>query len=273
VRLGERVALGGGVDLQRPEATLANMIDFGSVGAAFGLPLAPQQHDGKVEFTGSDWAAGFDIGMMIDASPRTRFGVTYRSEVEHQLDGEADFTLPAAAGALTAGGRLFADTGARVTLPMPHEISTSASHRVGNQWTLLTDVTWTRWSAFRELAVTFDNPLQPPVRQDARWDNSLRVAGGALARVGERWSLRGGAAYETTPVPDATRTPRLPERNHTWLATSATYGGDRWHWDVHFTHLITPDAPIAIDDAAAGALRGTVHWRLNIAGVSATIRF
>jgi long-chain fatty acid transport protein len=138
---------------------------------------------------------------------------------------------------------------------------------------MLGDVTWTRWSAFRELVVTFDNPLQPAVRQAASWNNSTRVAGGARVQASDGWTLRGGAAHETTPVPDATRTPRLPEGAHTWLAGGATYSGARWQWDVSVTHLITPDAPIALGDPAAGTLRGTVHWRLTIAGVSATLRF
>ncbi|MGH9202912.1 MAG: OmpP1/FadL family transporter, partial [Vicinamibacterales bacterium] len=145
---------------------------------------------------------------------------------------------------------------------------------ITDAWTLLGDVTWTRWSSFRELRVTFDNALQPAVRQNADWDNSLRLAGGARVNVGERWSLRAGVAHETTPVPDATRTPRLPERDHTWLAGSVGYGrGGRWQWDAHFTHLMTPDAPIALQDPFAGSLRGAVHWRLNIIGVSATIQF
>jgi long-chain fatty acid transport protein len=273
VRLSDRVSIGGGIDLQRSSATIANMIDFGSLGAAVGLPLVPQQQDGRIQFSGTDWATGFDLGLRIDASSATRFGATYRSEIKHDLEGDADFTVPAAATPLTVGGLLFADTGAHVTLPMPHEVSVSGAHDLSDRWTLLGDFTYTRWSAFKELAVSFDNPLQPPIHQDASWDDSARVAGGVRVRATSKWALRAGAAHETTPVPDATRTPRLPERAHTWLSMSATYTGPRWQWDFSGTHLITPDAGLSLLDPFAGALHGDVHWRLSIGGVSATIRF
>ncbi len=274
VRLNDRVSIGGGFDLQRSSGTLANMIDFGSIGAAVGLPLTPQQQDGKVEFTGSDWAAGFDAGIAIDVTPRTRVGATYRAKTEARLEGEAAFTVPSAAAPLTGGGLLFATSGARTTLPMPHELSVSGSHEFRSGWVWLADMNWTKWSAFEELRLTFDNPFQPPVTQAANWDDSVRFATGFRAPFGERWSIRGGLAYETTPVPDATRTPRLPERDHTWLTTSASYKrGDRLQWDLMLAHLITPDAPLMTTDPAAGVLIGDVHWRLNLLGVSATIRF
>ncbi|MGH9382812.1 MAG: OmpP1/FadL family transporter [Vicinamibacterales bacterium] len=274
VRLNDAVALGFGLDVQRSQAVLANRIDFGSIGAASGLPLSPQGHDGKVEFTGSDWAAGFNAGLRWQASRRTAVGIAYRSQIEHALRGTADFTVPAAAGALTAGGRVFSDTEAEVILPMPHELSVSASHDLNRRWTLLGDATWTRWSSFKELRVTFENPAQPTIQQPANWRDSKRVAVGAKGALTDRWSFRTGAAYETAPVPAATRTPRLPEENHTWLSAGATYAGsNRWSFDAHVSHLITPDAAVSLTDPAAGQLIGDVHWRLTVAGVSVTRRF
>jgi long-chain fatty acid transport protein len=250
------------------------MIDFGSLGAAFGLPLTPQAHDGKVEFTGSDWAAGYDASLAWDASRTTRVGAAFRSRIDHRLDGTADFTVPAAAAALTAGGRLFSDTAAQSTLPMPSELSVSASHALEGGWTVLGDVTWTGWRAFRELRLSFDNVLQPEVRQPADWRNATRVAGGASKRVTASWTVRGGAAYEMTPVPDATRTPRLPEKNHTWLSGGASYASaGPVRLDAYLSHLITPDADINLIDPSAGTLSGTVHWRLTTFGLAASFHF
>jgi long-chain fatty acid transport protein len=270
---GKSLSVGFGLDFQRSDATLANMIDFGSIGAAAGLPVAPQRSDGRVEFKGGDWAAGFNAGLRWLPAERTGVGVSYRSNIDHELGGPADFTVPPEVAALTGGGRLFADTNARVLLPMPQELSVSAYQVLDERWTLLADATWTDWSRFKELHVSFDNALQPPVRQAANWRDSIRFAGGAKAEVADRWSLRMGAAYETTPVPDATRTPRLPEKGHFWLSGAGSYSiGDRWSLDVHVSHLITPDAAIVLSDPAAGQLTGSVHWRLSVFGVSATWR-
>lgn len=274
VRLSERWSVAAGLDLQRSTATLSNMVDFGSLGAAAGLPLVPQGSDGRIEFRGSDWAAGFDLSGWGDVTDDLRIGATYRSRIDHGLEGPADFDVPGEAAPLTAGGRVFADTEAAVTLPMPQEISVSAVHRLGDRWRLLADVNWTRWSVFEALEVAFENAAQPPVRQPADWDDSTRVALGANRTIGAHWTLRGGVAYETSPVPDATRGPRLPEDDHTWLSAGATYaGGGRWTLDAHVSHLITPDGVIDLVDPAAGRLRGAVHWRLTVIGLSGTWRF
>ena len=273
VRISDRVSAGFGVDVQRSTATLANMIDFGSIGTAVGVPLTPQGYDGRIEFKGYDWAAGWNGGLLWKTET-ARLGASFRSRIDHTLRGTADFTVPAGADVLTQGGRIFADTDARVTLPMPAELSVSASHNLPGTLTLLGDLTWTNWSVFKSLRVDFDNAFQPPVQQDASWNDSIRIAGGVRASAGPRWVVHTGIAYETTPVPDATRTARLPERAHTWLSGSASHAGSgRWRFDIHASHLLTPDAPIALSDPAAGSLAGTVHWRLTVIGVAAVVTF
>ena len=249
------------------------MIDFGSIGAAAGLPFAPQAHDGRIQFRGSDWAAGFDLSIAWDAARHTRVGAAYRSRVDHTLAGQADFTVPPEIRPLTAGG-LFTNSGAQTVLPMPTELSLSASRALQDGWLLLGDVTWSGWSRFRELRVTFDNPAQPEVRQPAAWNDNIRVAGGARKAVGPRWTLSGGAGYETTPVPDSTRNARLPEANHAWFSVGGTYQrSEARHVDVYYSHLVTPNAAIRLEDPSAGRLVGSVHSRVNVLGASVVFRF
>lgn len=272
VKLTERVSLGFGFDLQRSDTTLANMIDFGSLGAALGLPFTPQQHDGRIELEAGDWAAGYDLSVAWNVSQRARLGATYRSQIEHQLDGTADFTVPQEALALT-GGVLFSDTGAATTLPMPHELSVSAAYDIDARWTVVGDVTWTDWSRFQQLAVTFDNAAQPSVIQDALFDDSVRSAVGVVFKASDTWELRTGALYETSPVPDATRTPRLPEGDHSGFSLGGTYRmGRRAELDFSFSHLIPHDASIQLQDPAAGLLTGSVRWRLDILAVALTLK-
>jgi long-chain fatty acid transport protein len=260
-----------GLDVQHSTATLANMIDFGSIGAAVGVPLTPQGVDGSLRFTGEDWAAGWNAGILWQANSGLRAGAAYRSRIDHALHGTADFTVPPAAEPIA--GEAFADGSAAITLPMPAELSTSASYPLTPTWTILGDVTWTDWSRFTSLRLDFDDPTRPGLQQPANWNDSFRVALGASKQLTD-WVIRAGVAYETTPVPDATRTPRLPEADHTWISGSATYSGSRrWKIDLHVSHLITPDAAIRQVDAAAGTLDGSVHWRLTVIGAAIAVAF
>lgn len=274
VAVSPTLSLGLGVDLQRAQTTIASAIDFGSGGAALGLGLAPQAHDGAIEFTGTNWAVGVDASLLWEPSARTRVGLVYRSQVTHTFDGTADFTVPAPAAPLTAGGLVFADGAARTSLVMPHDVAISLSQAVSDRWTLFGDVAWAGWDAFQTLEVTFDNPAQPPLVQTHAWRNTWRGALGAEYRAGDRWTLRAGTAYEEAPVPDATRVPRLPERDHVWISAGATRRfSEALTMDLSWSNLRTPTARLGLTDPAAGTLAANVRWRLHIISVAANVSF
>jgi len=196
--------------LQRASTILANRIDFGSLAAAAGLPATPQGLDGGISFTATNWDVGFDLSAAWDAGLHTRIAATYRDLVSHSLDGQASFDVPAAVAPLT--GTAFRSTNATGVLPMPRELSLATAVDVGRagNLTIVGDLTWTDWSRFQALTLDFENPDQAPISQEARYTDSVRGAGGVIFRVNSRWTLRAGALFEDTPVPDATRTPRLP---------------------------------------------------------------
>jgi long-chain fatty acid transport protein len=269
VKVRPNLSLGFGLDVQTSRATLSSMIDFGSIGAAMGLGLAPQGQDGRLAFTGSAVAVGYDLSLLWQAADTTRVGVTYRSKVTHTLTGTADFTVPTAAAPLTGGGAVFTDTGATTSLPMPHDLSISLAQDLNDRWTIVGDVSWSGWSAFRTLGVSFDNPLQPAISQNHAWRNTMRGAFGGEYHPGDRWTWRAGGAYEMGPIPDATRGPRLPEENHLWLSAGGTRRlSPTTSIDVSYSNLRTRTAPLAIADPNAGTLASEVSWRLNVFGIS-----
>ena len=80
----------------------------------------------------------------------------------------------------------------------------------------MADLTWVRWSRFKELRIRFDNGVPDSVTPQ-NWDNNWRIAVGATYKLNEAWKLRAGLAYDQSPVDDAFRTPRIPDEDRTWL--------------------------------------------------------
>jgi long-chain fatty acid transport protein len=275
VRINDRFSLGFGLDVQRAAATLANRLDFGSFGAVLGLPLMPQGVDGGIEFKATNWGVGFDVSVASQLTSKARLAVTYREQVKHTLEGDATFDVPAAAALLTATGA-FRTTGAKAELPMPRELSLATAVDIGprGKWVLVADLTWTDWSQFETLTLTFNNPAQQTVAQNANFADSIRLAGGVIYRATSRWTFRAGGLYEKTPVPDATRTPRLPEENNLGFALGGTWRlRNGWDLDFSWSHLIPHDASIRLADPAAGTLVGTVRWRTDSIAIGTSFRF
>ncbi len=128
VKVNKHVSIGFGLDVQRSSTTLANRLDFGSLGSALDLPLAPQGADGGSELNASDWGFGFDLSAAWQIAPRARLTSTYRAQIKHTLQGTVKFDVPAAAAPIAASGA-FSATAATAVLPMPHELSIGTSVR------------------------------------------------------------------------------------------------------------------------------------------------
>ena len=103
------VSFGAGLIYERADVTLSKAIDFGTAICASGnpancfnpvYPFKPQQLDGGFEVNGDDSGIGYIFGMQVAPSDKLAIGLSYRSEISHNLSGTLDFTnVPAILGA------------------------------------------------------------------------------------------------------------------------------------------------------------------------------
>ena len=279
-RVSDRLSLGLSFNAQRALTEVSNAIDFGSACVGqFGagctaLGLSPQGADGRVRISGRDWAYGFNAGLLYEPVDGTRFGIAYRSRLDAVLRGSAVFTVPAQAAVLTAGGTLFRDTGASMKLVFPESLLLGAYHELSPRWAVQGGLIWTRWSRIRSFVVTFDNPLQPPVVQPQGWDDTLSVAVGATFRTAGAWTFRAGVARDGSPIPDRTRSPRLPGSDAWSFSVGAAYRlSEDVEVDVAYQRTFLDAAPIDLADPAAGRLVGEFDQELEVASVQLRWRF
>lgn len=274
-KLNDMVSLGAGVSLQYIDVELSQAIDFGTaclaspLGAAGCVPLGftPQARDGKATIKGNDWGYGFNLGALITPTSTSRVGIAYRSRIKHTLKGDASYDRPAGLPPALAASPRFTNTGASADVTLPESLSVSGYVDLDAKWALLGDVSWVRWSRFKELRVRFNNGAPDSLTVE-NWRNTVRVAIGANYRYNDAWKLRGGIAYDPTPVKDEFRTPRVPDADRTWLSFGAQYKpSPNDTWDFGYAHLFIKDAPINKSEAATGTLRGNYESNVNILSV------
>jgi long-chain fatty acid transport protein len=245
-RINRYLSVGGGISAQYIDAELKNAVDYGTINAAlgFGLPLAPQGADGKAKLEADDWAWGYNLGVLFELNENTRFGLTYRSKIEYDIDdGDAKFKTPAAAQPL-ADFLGLVDTEGSTEIDMPASASLSAYHKLSEKWAIMANVTWTEWSSWDELRVKFDSGAADNVTTND-WDDTFYYAIGATWYYSDQWTFRGGLAYDETPVPDAQRrTPRVPDDDRFWVSAGAGYEFlERWGLDFAGTYIWTDGDP------------------------------
>lgn len=129
------------------------------------------------------------------------------------------------------------------------------------------------WSSFDLLNIVngAGASIVPPTTEN--WDDSYRVALGANYRLNDRLTLRGGIAYDETPVSDQFRTARIPDEDRTWLAFGAQYRlSPSSLIDVGYAHLFVSDA--RIDETRGGLLlSGEYDSAVDILSVQLTHTF
>jgi len=286
-RIHKMFSIGAGVSVQYIDAELTQKIDFGTMDAALAggaYGLTPQGSDGKGEITGDDWAFGFNVGVLFEPTENTRFGLSYRSRIKYELEGEADFSYPNAAAAALAANPLVnaVDSDVDADITLPDSLSFSAYHQLTEHLAIMADVTWVNWSCLDELRIKFDSGADDSV-VTLKWENSFRYSIGATFQATEQLTLRTGVAYDETPVPSAKyRTPRVPDDDRIWLALGLSYQfTEMIGLDIGYTYIFAGDAEIKrIDTGAlgaentlAGSLVGDYNAYSNIISFQLSVKF
>lgn len=285
IRVLDSLSLGAGFDAQYAHVRLTNAIDLGTLCVtvegltpelcrAAGLP--PQSADASAKLVGDSWGFGWNVGVLWQPRPGTRIGATYRSRVQHDFGGGADFSVPAKARALVAPTGQLRDTSFRAPVQFPDSASLAAFQQLTPRLAVMADVTWTHWSRFSNISVDFANPRQTDLNEIEDWHDTFRGAIGLRFDPNERWSLRTGFAVDQATVSNARRLdPRIPDTDEYWLALGAGYQlTPALRVDAGYVHVFLPATSTRYADAVTGhVLRGGFSGYADLVGLQATLTF
>ena len=244
------LSLGAGVQVQYVETQLQNAVDFGLILGlnAGGDPAT----DGDANLRGDDIGYGYNAGILLEPFEGTRIGFSYRSEVNHSITGNVDVNTPAGSGGSSSATAQFTS---------PDIFRFGVHQDIGDEWALMADFSYTEWSDFEELRINIDGSPDNVTVED--WNNSIFVAIGATYKPKqiEGLTLRLGGAFDQSPIPDDTRTPRIPGNNRYWISTGVGYKPFEWaELTFSYTHVFVEDGDIdlSIADDPNNQLRGNL---------------
>lgn len=266
-KVTDKVRLGAGISLQYVDASLGM---GGTAPTDASLTKTTNVH-GQLEATSTAW--GWNAGILFTPVENVRLGLSYRSQIQHKaegdltIDGLAPLTVTPKDGQPTLVPlHLFNgtyDSGAIVSAPAWAMMS--AAWDVNSWLSLYATFRWTDWSSFESLKVdttALEGAIQNGISQlpdDVKpdvgavvgqmvegmsyirnnWRDTYLYSVGGDLRVNSFWTLRGGIAYETSPIQEReTRTAIIPDADRWWFSVGSTF-----HWtkdfqtDVGFSHL------------------------------------
>ena len=262
-KVNDQLSLGFGLSAMWAQAELSKAVNAGALG---------ERH---VTVKGDDWGFGYNLGAIYQATTDTRFSVAYRSKIDQHLDGDSRSTLTA----LNAIPNRTLNTNVTADVTLPESFSVSAFSHLNDTWDVMGDITWTRWSQFKELKIVRDNGTVLGTITPENWENTMRYSLGVNYRYSDAIKLRAGLAYDEEAISDKFRTARIPGNDRKWLAFGANWKmSPQSSFDIGYAHLFISDAKI--DDnqntvalGAAGRLRGDYEGSVDILSLQFTHNF
>jgi long-chain fatty acid transport protein len=165
---------------------------------------------------GFDW--GYNVALTYQPMKDTNIALTYRSNVDLHVSGDATNVLNT-----TASGRV--DSGVKVSIPVPAALNLGVAHTYSGNTTVEFVFERTMWSAYKNLDFDFDNsnvytPLQAPSPKNWKDSNTYRLG---LTHKYNDLTAMAGVAYDESPVPDSTLGYENPDSNGKIISLGGRY--------------------------------------------------
>ncbi len=209
----------------------------------------------NIKLEGSSKVAyGFNVGALINITPKLTLGVTYRSKVNISVEGgEAkvnyasgaakevvnaikSFSLPSqivgmldentlktVQKVVTDMDKISKLDGAKfnASMPIPAIFSAGLAYQPNEAWTITGEAQITNWSSYKTLSIDF-NTLEKPEISVKNYKNTVAVRAGAEYIVNNFITVRAGAYIDTPPVQMDNYNPETPSADTYGVTAGAT---------------------------------------------------
>ena len=220
---------------------------------------------------GDGWGVGYTLGATFKPFAGTELGVGYRSRITPEIDGTLSFGVPL--GPIPAGAY-----GVSLRLPVPESVNFGVRQRLSDRFTVAGTFEWTHWSILTSVPVV-GSPV-PGQAAPFFYQDGWLISLGAEYRWSPQLTLRAGLGYEQSPITDAIREVRNPDKDRKWGAIGLTYAvSERMSFDLSYAHYLPGNASIAIVPGNPNfglvglPFVGNVAGRLDIVSVGLNVRW
>lgn len=260
-----RIAIGGGVEYRRTRVILtANRLALN--------PFTNRIVDVANIRLASDYGddIGWNIGVLYKPSERWRVGASYRSDMDIDLNGDAEVNqIPTGNAQFDAivGSQLPPDQPISTTIPFPAIGLIGIAFSPNADWDIEFNISHMTWDRFKALTVNFETTPAAGFTRVQNWEDSSAYRLGVNHNATEMWDVRFGAVYDENPQPVEAVSPLLPDSDR----IGATFGTG-WHhgpfvadWSVMILHFKDRSTEGRNEEGFNGTYKtDAVLWSFNL---------
>lgn len=257
----DKFSVGAGVSAQYLQANMDQKVDI----AGFGPPTpSGPSYDTNMQNIVSDWGYGYNLGLAYNFTDATKMGLSYRSAVRHRPSGDLKIDYPSTLTAdqiQTLKNYGFENGKVRSNYDLPATYLWSLSQKINSNWNTMATIAYTNWSHYSQITLHYSTALAP-VAYDAKYHDSWRFALGTDYKINEKWVVRFGTAFDSSPTDDNNRQILFPDSNRFWLACGMGYTFTRdASLDLGYAHVFIQSGKV--NDTSVSFAAAKVNGNYN----------
>ncbi len=221
-RVNDKLSLAAGIEVSGAVVELEQGYNLGAAGYV----------NSSLKNEGISYALGFNLAAHLRLNDYWSAGLTYRSGVSYEFDGELSFEPQPHASTLG-----FIDAKGTTSMNLPYEIKLGLAYAPLEKLSFEADIAYYGWSSYQDLDLHLDGG--GVISNPKEWQDTWLFALSAEYDVNDWLTLRGGVSYETNPIP-ASHVEYLAPTGGRWkYAIGAGVKHNDWTFDVGyaFHHL------------------------------------
>jgi len=202
------------------------------------------------DMTGDSIDFGYNIALSYKPTPEWDIGITYRSNVDLTVDGDADLTL----NHPLYGQRAPYSGATTVEVPLPALLNVAVAYTFPSKTTVEFVYEVNYWSAYKNLDFDYQDTIDPVVNAafgaviEKNWkDTSVYRLG--ITQELDKLTLMGGLVIDETPSPESTIGFELPDSDSVSVSFGVRYQySDKINIGLSTLYSMRDDRTIANND-------------------------
>jgi long-chain fatty acid transport protein len=167
---------------------------------------------------GDSFDFGYNLALAYKLNKQVEVGVTYRSNIDLTVEGDADIFHVAQINPQR-------NVGASVTVPLPASLNIALAYTFGEKTTVEFLYERNFWSSYKSLNFDFNDIVAEaafgtPKLKDWKDVNAYRFG---ITHLMDRYKLMAGIVFDSTPIPDSTVGLELPDSDSTSVSVGMRY--------------------------------------------------
>lgn len=211
-KFSEKFALSAGFSVSYADVLIHRKVQGLFINPQTNLPVV-LGGDVDTEMEGDAWAFGFNASLMYKPSESLSLGLTYKSQIKYDFEGDATSKLPDTTPEVLKplASQIFPFGSIKAPLTTPSVLTVGLAYKANKNFILTADFQYNMWSSYDKLQVDFDDWAGQQILSTRDYEDTYIVRTGMEYRTSKKLALRAGLFYDKNPVKDEKLDPTLPD--------------------------------------------------------------